>query len=273
MALTIDYYFAPNSPWTYLGHERFAQIAAAVDADDAEEAARWQDVDIAPFASPLRAPHVGNDDAPTYLELKVVAKKSRLSPLRGFLRSVSNDEGSQDRGYMIVSLDRSDLPVLEFATEGETPVEKLMKKTNAIIGGEGNGGIIYPELHYGRDALVGIALFLTHLAKSNQSVSVLRSTYPSYFISKNKVILTSDMDIDALLVEIKKRYKKQPHNTIDGLKIEFENDWVHLRKSNTEPIIRIYAEGSSETVAENLAKKIIGDIKEYCVEAEKLLPR
>lgn len=107
-----------------------AQIAAAVDSDDAEEAARWQDVDIAPFASPLRAPHVGDDSAPTYLELKVVAKRSRITPLRGFLRSVSSDEGSQDRGYMIVSLDRSDLPVLEFATEGETPVEKLMKKTN-----------------------------------------------------------------------------------------------------------------------------------------------
>lgn len=148
------------------------------------------------------------------------------------------------------------------AAVGEVNVVAKMKETDAIIGGEGNGGIIYPELHYGRDALVGIALFLTHLAKSKQSVSVLRSTYPNYFISKNKVILTPDMDIDALLLEVKKRYKKQPHNTIDGLKIEFENQWVHLRRSNTEPIIRIYSEGDSETVADNLAKKIIGDIKE-----------
>jgi phosphomannomutase len=145
---------------------------------------------------------------------------------------------------------------------GEVNVVQKMKETEAVIGGEGNGGIIYPELHYGRDALVGIALFLSHLAKFGKPASILRSTYPSYFISKNKIILTPEMDIDALLIELKKRYKKQPQNTIDGLKIEFENQWVHLRKSNTEPIIRIYSEGSSETVAENLAKKIIGDIKE-----------
>ncbi len=156
---------------------------------------------------------------------------------------------------------------------GEVNVVHKMKETEAVIGGEGNGGVIYPELHYGRDALVGIALFLTHLAKSGQSISVLRGTYPSYFISKNKVILTPEMNIDALLVDVKKRYKKQPHNTIDGLKIEFENDWVHLRKSNTEPIVRIYAEGSSETVAENLAKKIIGDIKEYCAGAKNMLSK
>lgn len=145
---------------------------------------------------------------------------------------------------------------------GEVNVVEKMRETEAVIGGEGNGGIIYPELHYGRDALVGIALFLTHLAKSGQSASVLRSTYPSYFISKNKIILTPEMDIDALLLEIKKKYKKQPQNTIDGLKIDFEGQWVHLRKSNTEPIIRIISEGDSETVAENLAKKIIADIKE-----------
>ena len=148
------------------------------------------------------------------------------------------------------------------AAVGEVNVVNAMKETNAIIGGEGNGGVIYPESHYGRDALVGIALFLTHLAKKGQTVSVLRASYPAYFISKNKIKLTPDMDIDALLAEVEKRYEKQPHSTIDGLKIEFDKQWVHLRRSNTEPIIRIYSEGSSETIAENLAQKIISDIKE-----------
>ena len=145
---------------------------------------------------------------------------------------------------------------------GEVNVVNQMKATNAIIGGEGNGGIIYPELHYGRDALVGIALFLTHLAKFGKSVSLLRSSYPNYHISKNKITLTSEMDIDALLVKVQEKYKSQPNSTIDGLKIEFDNEWVHLRRSNTEPIIRIYSEAENETVAENLAKKIISDIKE-----------
>ncbi len=148
------------------------------------------------------------------------------------------------------------------AAVGEVNVVNAMKETNAIIGGEGNGGVIYPESHYGRDALVGIALFLTHLAKKGQSVSVLRASYPAYFISKNKITLTPEMDIDALLAEIEKRYQKQPHTTIDGLKIEFDKQWVHLRRSNTEPIIRIYSEGGSETIADNLAQKIISDIKE-----------
>ena len=145
---------------------------------------------------------------------------------------------------------------------GEVNVVNQMKATNAIIGGEGNGGIIYPELHYGRDALVGIALFLTHLAKFGKSVSLLRSSYPNYHISKNKITLTPEMDIDALLVKVQEKYKNQPNSTIDGLKIEFDNEWVHLRRSNTEPIIRIYSEAENETVAENLAKKIISDIKE-----------
>lgn len=148
------------------------------------------------------------------------------------------------------------------AAVGEVNVVTQMKATNAVIGGEGNGGIIYPELHYGRDALVGIALFLTHLAKSAKPISVLRNTYPAYFISKNKITLTPEMDIDALLLQVQDKYKNQPHSTIDGLKIEFDNQWVHLRKSNTEPIIRIYSEAESETVADNLAKKIITDIKE-----------
>jgi phosphomannomutase len=148
------------------------------------------------------------------------------------------------------------------AAVGEVNVVNKMKECKAVIGGEGNGGVIYPELHYGRDALVGIALFLTHLAKYGKPVSVLRSSYPGYFISKNKITLTPEMDIDALLKKVQEKYKKQPHSSIDGLKIEFDKEWVHLRRSNTEPIIRIYSEGNSETVANNLANKIINDIKE-----------
>lgn len=148
------------------------------------------------------------------------------------------------------------------AAVGEVNVVNKMKETNAVIGGEGNGGVIYPELHYGRDALAGIALFLTHLAKTGGTVSALRSSYPNYHISKNKITLTPDMDIDALLRKVEEKYTKYELNTVDGLKIDFENEWVHLRRSNTEPIIRIYSEGNSETVAENLANKIITDIKE-----------
>jgi phosphomannomutase len=145
---------------------------------------------------------------------------------------------------------------------GEVNVVRMMKETNAVIGGEGNGGIILPELHYGRDALVGIAIFLTHLAKFGKSVSMLRKTYPSYFISKNKIEITPSINVDKILEDIKLKYKKQPINSVDGVKIEFENEWVHLRKSNTEPIIRIYSESESMTTADNLAKKIINDIKE-----------
>ncbi len=148
------------------------------------------------------------------------------------------------------------------AAVGEVNVVTRMKEVNAVIGGEGNGGIIYPELHYGRDALAGIALFLSHLAKYGKPVSMLRSTYPGYFISKNKITLTPEMDIDALMAKVQEKYKKQPHSTIDGLKIEFDEEWVHLRRSNTEPIIRIYSEGNSETVANNLANKMIADIKD-----------
>ena len=148
------------------------------------------------------------------------------------------------------------------AAVGEVNVVNKMKEVDAVIGGEGNGGVIYPDLHYGRDALVGIALFLTHLAKYGSTISNLRSSYPAYFISKNKITLTPEMDIDALLLKVEEKYKKQPHTTIDGLKIEFDKQWVHLRRSNTEPIIRIYSEGNSETVADNLASKIIEDIKD-----------
>ncbi|MBL4585574.1 MAG: phosphoglucosamine mutase [Flavobacteriales bacterium] len=145
---------------------------------------------------------------------------------------------------------------------GEVNVVEMMKATNAVIGGEGNGGVIYPELHYGRDALVGIALFLTHLAKSGLTTSRLRATYPSYHISKNKISLDADTDVDAILKAVKEKYSKQPINTIDGVKIEFDKEWVHLRKSNTEPIIRIYSESRNASTAENLANRIITDIKE-----------
>ncbi|WP_181305262.1 phosphoglucosamine mutase [Rufibacter sp. XAAS-G3-1] len=145
---------------------------------------------------------------------------------------------------------------------GEVNVVNMMKAQNAIIGGEGNGGIIYPELHYGRDALVGIALFLTHLAKSGLRMSRLRAKYPNYHISKNKIELTKEIDVDAVLARVQKQYAKQPINTIDGVKIEFNKEWVHLRKSNTEPIIRIYAESENISTADHLANKIIGDIKE-----------
>jgi phosphomannomutase len=151
---------------------------------------------------------------------------------------------------------------------GEVHVVTMMKENDAVIGGEGNGGIIYPDLHYGRDALVGIALFLTHLAKSNLTALRLRMKYPSYFISKNKIELTRDINVDKILDYVKKKYKNQPINTVDGVRIEFEKEWVHLRKSNTEPIIRIYAEADSETKADNLARKIMTDIKEII--AEKL---
>ncbi len=144
---------------------------------------------------------------------------------------------------------------------GEVNVVKMMKDTHAIIGGEGNGGVIYPELHYGRDALVGIALFLTHLAKTGLSCSQLKATYPEYTISKNKITLSPGMDTDLILKKVQEKYKDQPNSTIDGVKIEFGNEWVHLRKSNTEPIIRIYAESVSAAKAEELAEKIIADIK------------
>lgn len=145
---------------------------------------------------------------------------------------------------------------------GEVNVVEMMKEVGAVIGGEGNGGIIYPDLHLGRDALVGIALFLTHLAKFGKSASILRRTYPNYYISKNKIELTPNIDVDAVLEQIKTKYAKNPINTIDGVKIEFDKEWVHLRKSNTEPIIRIYSESDTLSTADYLANKIISDIKE-----------
>jgi len=146
---------------------------------------------------------------------------------------------------------------------GEVNVVKKMKEVNAVIGGEGNGGIIVPDFHYGRDALIGIGLFLSHLAGHKGGIRSLRSTYPDYFISKNKIELQPGVEVKAIFEKIKAKYNKQPINTEDGLKIEFDNDWVHLRTSNTEPIIRIYAESDYETTANNIAMQLMRDIKEF----------
>ncbi len=144
---------------------------------------------------------------------------------------------------------------------GEVNVVNMMKANNAVIGGEGNGGIIVPELHYGRDALIGIALFMSHLAKYDGTISALRASYPNYFISKNKIQLTPEIDVDNILLQMAEKYKDENVNTIDGVKIDFAEEWVHLRKSNTEPIIRIYSESASEEKANVLAEKIMGEIR------------
>lgn len=146
------------------------------------------------------------------------------------------------------------------AAVGEVNVVEKMKSVNAVIGGEGNGGVILPELHYGRDALVGIALFLTHLSQANKQMSTLRKTYPDYQMSKTKLARTADIDLEKIFVSLRAKYRNEQINTEDGLKIDFEQGWVHLRPSNTEPIIRVYSESNSIVVAENLAKKIIQDI-------------
>ena len=144
---------------------------------------------------------------------------------------------------------------------GEVNVVTLMKEKNAVIGGEGNGGIIYPDLHYGRDSLVGVALFLTHLANENKTVSELRATYPSYFMGKKKIELTPDIDVDSLLTKMENEYQNEEVSTVDGVKIDFEKNWVHLRKSNTEPIIRIYTEAFSQEEADSLGDQMIIKIK------------
>lgn len=148
------------------------------------------------------------------------------------------------------------------AAVGEVNVVNSMKATNAVIGGEGNGGVIYPELHYGRDSLVGIALFLSHLAHKKMSVSALRDSYPKYTISKNKIELTPEIDVDKVLIDMANKYANEEVDTTDGVKIYIGKEWVHLRKSNTEPIIRIYSESESEQKANELAERIIGEIKE-----------
>lgn len=149
----------------------------------------------------------------------------------------------------------------EASAVGEVNVVELMKKNNAIIGGEGNGGIIYPEIHYGRDALVGVALFLTHLAKQDLDVAALRASYPAYYMSKNKIELTPEINVDAILDEMQKLYAKEKISTVDGVKIDLADSWVHLRKSNTEPIIRIYTEAPTQEAADNLAQKILKEIE------------
>ena len=148
-----------------------------------------------------------------------------------------------------------------FSAVGEVNVVELMKRKNAVIGGEGNGGVILPELHYGRDALVGIALFLSHLAKQNVKVSKLRKSYPNYFISKRKIMIDENIDFDQLIKSISNRYSNEMISNIDGLKIDFKNSWVQLRKSNTEPIIRVYAEAKSKEKAEELSKKFLEEIR------------
>lgn len=179
--------------------------------------------------------------------------------------TVTNLSSSQALRYITEKVGQQSYSV----AVGEVNVVSKMKEVHAVIGGEGNGGIILPELHYGRDALVGIALFLTSLAKSGKSASKLRSEFPNFVISKNKIELTPDLDVDNILHLICKKYERHPINDIDGIKIEFPNnqkpeltEWVHLRKSNTEPIIRIYAESDSEATADHLAQKLIMDIKE-----------
>ncbi|MBK1441519.1 phosphoglucosamine mutase [Parapedobacter sp. ISTM3] len=169
---------------------------------------------------------------------------SNLSSTRA-LRDITVNRGAQYHG----------------AAVGEVNVVTKMKEVGAVIGGEGNGGVIYPALHYGRDALVGIALFLTHLAKSGRRISELRAAYPQYYMSKNKIVLTPGLDVDNLLAAMQQRYRDVPHSTIDGLKIDFENEWVHLRKSNTEPIIRIYSEAPTPEEAVSIAQRIIREIE------------
>ena len=149
-----------------------------------------------------------------------------------------------------------------FSAVGEVNVVELMKRKNAVIGGEGNGGVILPKLHYGRDALVGIALFLSHLAKQNIKVSELRKSYPNYFISKRKIVIDENIDFDQLINSISNRYSNEMISNIDGLKIDFKNSWVQLRKSNTEPIIRVYAEAKSKEKAEELSKKFLEEIRD-----------
>lgn len=153
------------------------------------------------------------------------------------------------------------------AAVGEVNVVTKMKETNAVIGGEGNGGVILPDLHYGRDALVGIALFLSLMAERKDKVSNIRSSYPNYFISKNRINLDPEMDVDMILEKIAKKYEREEVNTIDGVKIDFEDGWVHLRKSNTEPIIRVYSESNSINMAENLSKKMMADVGEILRES------
>lgn len=189
----------------------------------------------------------------------VLSKRKLARPGKGRGNTVSNMSSTKALKEITLKRKGKYFP----SAVGEVNVVKKMKEAKAVIGGEGNGGIIVPDFHYGRDALIGIGLFLSHLAEQKKSISSLRKMYPDYFISKNKIALEKGTDVDAIFEKIKKKYKKQPINTEDGLKIEFDNDWVHLRTSNTEPIIRIYAESEFETTANNMAMQLMRDVKEF----------
>lgn len=195
-------------------------------------------------------------------EYTLVAVADYVLSLNGGGDTVSNLSSSQ----ALKDITEKHGGIYTAAAVGEVNVVQAMKETKAVIGGEGNGGVIYPKMHYGRDALTGIALFLTHLAKFGKTMTQLKSTYPQYHISKNKIELTPDIDMDAILKGIQKKYSNMPINTLDGVKITFSKEWVHLRKSNTEPIIRIIAESHSQVTAEHLAMKIISDIREIISE-------
>lgn len=195
-------------------------------------------------------------------EYTLVAVADYVLSLNGGGDTVSNLSSSQ----ALKDITEKHGGIYTAAAVGEVNVVQAMKETKAVIGGEGNGGVIYPKMHYGRDALTGIALFLTHLARFGKTMTQLKSTYPQYHISKNKIELTPDIDMDAILKGIQKKYSNMPVNTVDGVKITFSKEWVHLRKSNTEPIIRIIAESHSQVTAEHLAMKIISDIREIISE-------
>jgi phosphomannomutase len=210
-----------------------------------------------------------------YIETSMFGEEYTLVSIADYVLKNSSDEKLERLGYLKNTVSNlSSTRALRDITEknggsyeasavGEVNVVKMMKDNKAVIGGEGNGGIIFPELHYGRDAMVGIALFLSHLAKYGKICSMLRASYPDYTIAKKKIELTPEINIDLLIKQVKDKYNKQPINEVDGLKIEFDNEWVHLRKSNTEPIIRIYAESKSENTANSLAEKIISDMKQF----------
>lgn len=224
---------------------------------------------IADFIQDQKA-HVGFVVDPDVDRLAMVCEDGTMFGEEYTLVAVADYVLSQTKGNTVSNL--SSTRALRDVTEkhggtyyasavGEVNVVNKMKEVDAVIGGEGNGGIIYPDSHYGRDSLVGVALFLTLLAKKGMKTSELRDSYPSYVISKNKIQLTPEIDVDKILVQMAEKYKDENINTIDGVKIDFPTEWVHLRKSNTEPIIRIYAESKSKVDAERLAERIIREIK------------
>ncbi len=195
-------------------------------------------------------------------EYTLVAVADYVLELNGGGNTVSNLSSSQ----ALQDITEKHGGTYTAAAVGEVNVVQAMKETKAVIGGEGNGGVIFPKIHYGRDALTGIALFLTHLAKFGKTMTQLKASYPQYHISKNKIELTPDIDMDAILKGIQKKYSNMPVNTLDGVKITFGKEWVHLRKSNTEPIIRIISESHSQVTAEHMANKFISDIREIISE-------